>query len=66
MEEERNSYTALVGKPEGRIPLGRPRRGWKDNVKMGLKELGWDSVEWIDQTQDKDTWQAVVNTLRNL
>jgi hypothetical protein len=48
MGERRNGYRTLVGKPEGRIPLGRPRRRWVDNIKMDLRETGWDGIDWID------------------
>jgi hypothetical protein len=56
----------LVGKPEGRRPLGRPRRRWVDNIKMGLREIGGDGVDWIDLAQDRDHWRAFVNTVLNL
>jgi hypothetical protein len=55
-----------VGKPEGRRPLGRPRRGWVDNIKMDLREIGWDRVDWVDLAQDRDHWRALVNTVMNL
>jgi hypothetical protein len=48
MGEKKNAYRILVGKPEGKRPLGRPRRRWVDNIKMGLGEIGWDGVDWID------------------
>jgi hypothetical protein len=64
--EERNAYGILVGKPEGRRPLGRPRRRWMDNVKMDLREIGWDDMDWIDLAQDRDQWRALVNTVMNL
>jgi hypothetical protein len=54
MGEERNAYRILVGKPEGTIPLRRPRRRWVDNIKIDLREIGWDSVEWINLAQDMD------------
>jgi hypothetical protein len=54
-----------VGKHEGRRPLGRPRRRWEDNIKMGLREMGWD-MDWIDVAQDRDRWLAVVNAVMNL
>jgi hypothetical protein len=54
MEEKRNAYRILVGKPEGKRPLGRSRRRWADNIKMDLRETGWDGVEWIDLVQDRD------------
>jgi hypothetical protein len=52
----------LVGKPEGKRPLGRPRRRWVDSIEMDLKEIGWDGVDWIDMAQDRDQWRALVNT----
>jgi hypothetical protein len=55
-----------VGKPEGKTPLGRPRCGWVDNIKMDLRETGWDGVDWIDMAQDRDQWRALVNTVMNL
>jgi hypothetical protein len=64
--ESRNAYRILVGKPEGKRPLGRPRRMWVDNIKMDLREIGWDGMDWIDLAQDKDQWRAVVNTVMNL
>jgi hypothetical protein len=56
----------LVGKPEGKRPLGRPRRRWVDNIKMDLTEIGWDGVDWIELAQDRDLWRALVNTVMNL
>jgi hypothetical protein len=56
----------LVGKPEGRRPLGRPRRTWVDNIKIDLREIGWDVVDWFDLAQDRDQWRALVNTVMNL
>jgi hypothetical protein len=56
----------LVGKPEGKRPLGRPRHRWVDNVKMVLKELRWGGMDWVDLAQDRDQWRAVVNTVMNL
>jgi hypothetical protein len=55
MGENRNAYRIFVGMPEGKRPLGRPRRRWVDNITMDLKELGWDGVDWIDMAQDRDT-----------
>jgi hypothetical protein len=66
MGETRNAYRILVGKPEGKRPLGRPRRRWVDNIKMDLTEIGWDGVDWIELTQDRDQWRALVNTVMNL
>jgi hypothetical protein len=54
MGQRRNAYRILEGKPEGRRPLGRPRRRWVDNIKMDLTETGWDGVDWIDLAQDRD------------
>jgi hypothetical protein len=56
----------LMGKPEGKRPLGRPRRRWVDNIKMDLKEIGWGGMDWIDLAHDGDQWRAVVNTVINL
>jgi hypothetical protein len=56
----------LVGKPEGKRPLGRPRRRWADNIKMDLGEVGWDGRDWIDLAQDRDQWNAHVNVVMNL
>jgi hypothetical protein len=55
-----------VGKPEGRRPLGRPRRRWEDNIKMDLREVGWGGVDWIDLAHDRDRWRALVYTVMNL
>jgi hypothetical protein len=62
----RNAYRLLVGKPEGRRPLGRPRRKWVDNIRMDLVEMGWGDVDWIGLTQDSDRWRALVNSVLNL
>jgi hypothetical protein len=64
--EKRNTYRILAGKPDGKRPLGRPRRRWVDNIKMGLREIGWEGVDWIDMAQDRDKWRALVNTVLNL
>jgi hypothetical protein len=56
----------LVGKPEGRRPFGRPRRRWVDNIKVDLRETGWDGMDWTDVAQDRDQWRALVNTVMNL
>jgi hypothetical protein len=66
MGEGRNVYRVLVGRPEGRRPLGRPRRRWEDGIKMDLGEIGWGGVEWIHLAQDRDRWWAVVNAVMNL
>jgi hypothetical protein len=55
-----------VGKPEGKIPLERPRRRWVDNIKINLLEIDWGGVDWIGLTQDKDKWRALVNAVMNL
>jgi hypothetical protein len=63
----RNVYSVLVGKPEGKRPLGRPRHRWKDGIKMDLREIGWGGgVEWIHLAQDRDSWRALVNAVMNL
>jgi hypothetical protein len=62
----RNAYRILVGKPEGKRPLGRPRRGWMDNIKMDLREIRWDGGDWIELAQDRDQWRALMNTVLNL
>jgi hypothetical protein len=62
--ERRGTYRALVGKPGGRTPLGRPRRRWEDNIKMDLREVG-GSVAWIDVAQDRDRWRVFVYTVMN-
>jgi hypothetical protein len=64
--EKRNVYRILVGKPEGKIALGRPRRRWVDNIKMNLRVIRWGGVDWIDLVQDRDKWRALVNTVMNL
>jgi hypothetical protein len=66
MGELRNAYRILVGKPEGKGPLGKPRRRWVDNIKMDLRETGWDGMDWIELAQDRDQWSALVNTVMNL
>jgi hypothetical protein len=64
--EKRNPYMILVRKPEGKRQLGRPKRKWEDNIKMDLREVGWNGMNWIDLAQDKDQWRALVNTVINL
>jgi hypothetical protein len=64
--EKRSAYRMLVGKPEGKRPLGRPRRRWEDNIKLDLREIRWGSRDWIDLAQDRDQWRALVNTVMNL
>jgi hypothetical protein len=64
--EKRNAYRILIGQPEGKTPLGRPRRRWVDNIKMDLREIGWDGMDRIDVAQNRDQWRALVNTVMNL
>jgi hypothetical protein len=64
--EKRNGYRLLVGKPEGKRPLGRPRRRWVDNIGMDLGEVGCRDVDWIDLAQDRDRWRALVSSVLNL
>jgi hypothetical protein len=66
MVEKRNAYRTMVGKPEGKIPLGRTRRRWMDNIEMDLRETGWFGMDWIDLAQDRDQWRALVNAVMNL
>jgi hypothetical protein len=63
MGTKRNTYRILMGKPEGKRPLGRPRCGWVDNIKLDLREIGWGGMDWIDLAQDRDKWRALVNTV---
>jgi hypothetical protein len=64
--EKSNAYVVLVGKPEGNRPLGRPKRKWEDNIKVDLREIRWNVMDWIHLTQDKDQRRALVNTIMNL
>jgi hypothetical protein len=64
--EERKAYEVSVGKPEGKRPLGKPRRRWEDGIRMDLKETGLWSVDWIRLAQDRDRWQAVVSAVMSL
>jgi hypothetical protein len=66
MGAKRNAYRILVGNPEGKRPLGRPRRRWVGNSKMDFREIEWGGMDWIDLAQDKDQWRALVNTVMNL
>jgi len=66
MGERRGIYRVLVGKPEGKRPLGRHRRRWEDNIKMDLQEVGCGGMDWIELAQDRDRWQAFVNAVTNL
>ena len=61
MGERRDVYRVLVGKPEGKRPLGKPRRRWKENIKTDIQEVGCGGMDWIDLAQDSDRWQALVN-----
>jgi hypothetical protein len=66
MGEKRNAYGILVGKTEGKRPLGRPRCRWVDNTKIDLSGIGWDDMDWIDLAQDRDHWRVLVDTVMNL
>jgi hypothetical protein len=59
-------YKVLMGKPEGKRPLGRLRHRWEDGIRMDFREIGWGSVEWIQLAQGRDQWRALVNTVTNL
>jgi hypothetical protein len=62
---KRNAYRILVGKPDGRRPQRRPRRRWVDNIKIDLREIEWDGMDWTDLAQDSDQWRALVNAVMN-
>jgi hypothetical protein len=64
--ERRGAYRTLVGKRDGRRPLGRPRRRWEDNIKTDIREVGWGGIDWINLAQDRDRWRAVVYMVMNL
>jgi hypothetical protein len=64
--EKRNAYRILVGKPEGKRPLGKPRHRWLDNIKVNLREIEWGGMDWIDLAQDRHQWRALVNMAMNL
>jgi hypothetical protein len=66
MGEQRGVYRVLVGKPEGKRPLGRPRHRWEDNIKIDLQEVGCGGMDWIGLAQDRDKWRALVNAVKNL
>jgi hypothetical protein len=66
MREKKNAYRLLVGKLKGKRSLGKPRRRWVDNIKIDLREIGWDGMDRIEQAQDRDQWRALVNTVMNL
>ena len=66
MGEERGVYRVLVGKPEGKRPLGRPRRRWADNIRMDLQDVGCGYMDWIGLVQDRDRWRTLVSVVMNL
>jgi hypothetical protein len=66
MGEKKSAYRILVGKPEGKRPLGRQRRRYVDNIKMDLRERGWDGMDWNDLAQGRDQWRALANTVINI
>jgi len=66
MGEKRGVFRLLVGKPEGKKPLGRPRLRWEDNIMMDLQEVGCGSMDWTELAQDRDRWRALVNVVMNL
>jgi hypothetical protein len=66
MGEERRVHRVLVGKPEGNMPLGRPRRRWEDNIKMDVQEVAGGRGDWMELAQDRDRWRAIVGTAKNL
>ena len=66
MGDSRGIYSVLMGKPEGKRPLGRPRHGWEDNIEMDLQKVGCGGMDWIELAQARDRWQALVNVVKNL
>jgi hypothetical protein len=66
IEEGRGVYRGLVGRPEGKRLLGRPRRRWEDNMKIDIQEVGYGGMDWIELAQDRDRWHALVNAVINL
>jgi hypothetical protein len=64
--EKLNAYRILVENPEGNRPLERPRRQWEDNIRMDLRAIEWDGIDWIDLAEDRDQWRDFVNTIMNL
>ncbi|KAJ4428255.1 hypothetical protein ANN_24272 [Periplaneta americana] len=66
MDESRNAHRVIVGRPEGKRPLGRPRRLWEDSIKMDLREMGCDDRDWINLVQDRNRWRAYVRAAMNL
>jgi hypothetical protein len=65
MRDRRGTYRVVVRRPEGKKPLGRPRRWWEDNSKIDLQEVGWGDIDWIDLAHDRDKWRTFVNTVVN-
>ena len=65
MGKRRGTCRVLVGKPEGKRPLGRPMHRWEDNIKMDLKKVRWWGMDWVDLAQEKDRWRALVGTVRD-
>jgi hypothetical protein len=63
--EKKNAYRILAGKREGKRPLGRPKLGWVDNIKMDLREIEWGDTDWVDLAQDRDQWRVLVNSVMN-
>ena len=66
MGQGRGAYRVLVGKLEGKRPLGRPRRRWEDNIMMDLQEVGWGCGDWMELAPDRDRWRALVSTVTNI
>jgi hypothetical protein len=66
MGDRRGAYRVLVGKPEGKRPFGKPRLSWRDDIRIYLKQVDWQIVNWIDLAQDMDRWPALVNTVMNI
>jgi hypothetical protein len=64
--EERGVYRVFVGKPEGKRPMGRPRRRWEDNIRMDLQEVGCGGMDWIGLAKERDRWRAILNAVMNL
>jgi hypothetical protein len=66
MGQKRNTYRIFVGKPEGKKPLGMPKRRCVDNIRIDNREIEWSGMDWIDVAQNRDQWRAIVNTVMNL
>jgi hypothetical protein len=66
VDEMRNAYNIFIGKPEGKRPSGRPKSRWDGNIRMDLRKIGWQGVDWIQLDQERDQWQALVNMVMNL